>query len=96
MTETFNTVANLVKTKRIEHPACYSQRELANLLGFKGEDLIVSIENAERNIPLKVMPKLAKVLNVHPDVFIEAVMTDHKEYLDKFFSKTFENDVLCM
>jgi DNA-binding Xre family transcriptional regulator len=92
----FNNIATLIKTKRIEHPKSYSQLELANLLGFECEKLIVYIEEAECDVPLEVMPKLSKVLNIHPDDFIEAVMKDHEESLDKFFIKTFKEKIMHM
>ncbi|RPJ78242.1 MAG: XRE family transcriptional regulator [Alphaproteobacteria bacterium] len=93
---TFNTVATLIKNKRIEHPQSYSQSELANLLGHKCDKLIVSIENAECNVPLKIMPKLANVLDIHPDDFVEAVMKDHEKNLNNYFSKTFKDQIVYM
>jgi transcriptional regulator with XRE-family HTH domain len=92
----FNNIAALVKTKRIEHPECYSQIELAHLLGFKCNKLIANIEGAECNVPLEIMPKLTEVLNIHPDDFIKAVMKDHEESLDLFFKKTFEEKIVYM
>ena len=92
----FNNIATLVKHKRIEHPECYSQIELGNLLGFKCSKLIVSIERAECNVPLKAMPTLAKVLNIHPDDIIKAVLRDHEESLDNFFKKTFKEKIIYM
>ncbi|MBC7537760.1 MAG: helix-turn-helix transcriptional regulator [Bacteriovorax sp.] len=92
----FNNIATLVKTKRIQHPECYSQLELANLLGYKCEKLIAHIEEAECDVPLEVMPKLSKVLNIDPDDFIEAVLKDHEESLDNFFSTTFQERIIYM
>lgn len=96
MDTAFNRTAALVKTKRIEHPECYSQSELANLLGYKCDKLIVKIENAECLVPLKVMAKLTDVLNIHPDDFIDAVMKDSEEYLNDFFGKTFNDENVFM
>ncbi|MDD4972891.1 MAG: helix-turn-helix transcriptional regulator [Bacteriovorax sp.] len=92
----FNNIATLVKTKRIEHPECYSQIELANLLGFKCNKLIANIEEAECNVPLKIMTKLSQVLNIPPDDFKAAVMKDHEESLDLFFKKTFKEKIIYM
>lgn len=91
---TFNNIATLIKTKRIEHAESYSQSELANLLGYKGDKLIASIEKAEREVPLKFMSKLSEVLNIDQDDFIEAVMKDHIVYLDNFFEKPFNEKTM--
>lgn len=84
---TFKNIANLVKTKRIEHPENLSQMEVSNLLGFKCDRLISKLENAQCNVPLKVMPKLSKILNIDQDDFIEAVLKDHDESLENYFNK---------
>lgn len=87
---TFNNVAKLVKSKRVAHPKSYSQMELAQLLGLKTHKLIASIEAAECNVPLKTMPKLSKILNIHPDEFVKAALMDHEESLERYFKKKFK------
>lgn len=85
--KTFNNIASLVKTKRTEHHKSYSQGELSSLLGLKSDYLIASIEEATCGVPLKSLSKLSEVLDIHPDDFKEAILKDHKESLDRYFSK---------
>ncbi|MDO9183643.1 MAG: helix-turn-helix transcriptional regulator [Bacteriovorax sp.] len=87
--KTFNNIATFVKKKRTEHHRKYSQDELSTLLGLKSNHLISKIEAAACSVPLKTLPKLAKILEVHPDEFKEAIIKDHQESLDRYFKKLF-------
>jgi transcriptional regulator with XRE-family HTH domain len=85
--KTFNNIASLVKTKRTGHHKNYSQAELASLLGLKSDYLIANIEDAGCGVPLKSMSKLSEILDIDPDDFKEAILKDHQESLNKYFSK---------
>ncbi len=93
---TFNNIATLIKTKRAEHPEQYTQGELASFLGLKSDRLIAMIENGGCSVPLEAMPKLSEVLNIPQDDFIQAVMKDHEESLDKYFAKNFKRKITYM
>ena len=89
--KTFSNVASLVKTKRTEHMKCYSQTELASFLGLKNDKLISRIEEATCSVPLKSLSKLSKALDIPPDDLKEAILKDHEESLDRYFSKNFRD-----
>lgn len=91
-----NHVATLIKTKRSEHPKRYSQDELSALLGFKCNTLIARVEDAQKHVPFKVMPKITKILDIKQDDFIKAALKDHEESLDKFFETNFKKEILYM
>ncbi|MDD4972910.1 MAG: helix-turn-helix transcriptional regulator [Bacteriovorax sp.] len=85
--KTFSNIASLVKTKRTGHHKSYSQAELALLLGLKSDYLIANIEEAGCGVPLKSMSKLSEILDIDPDDFKEAILKDHQESLNRYFSK---------
>lgn len=43
-----------------------SQKELANLLGYKSRSTIQKIESGQRDVPRKMIAQLSIVLNVNP------------------------------
>lgn len=92
----FNHIATLIKVKRAVHPKGYSPTEVAHLVGLNCDKLITDIENATCSVPLKMMPKLSYALNIHPNEFIEAVMKDHEESLDRYFNKKFKEKTIYM
>lgn len=94
--KSYNNIATLIRTKRLEHPKKYSQNDVAGLLGFEGDELISDIEEAECNVPLSLMPKLSKVLDIDPNEFMSAVMKDHEESLERFFAENFKEHTLFM
>lgn len=85
----FNNVASLVKTKRTKHHKNYSKAELSSLLGLKSDYLVASIEEAVCSVPLKALSKFSEILDIHPNDFKEAILKDHEESLDRYFSKKF-------
>ena len=50
----FKNIAELIKTKRLQHPKGYSQSELSHLLGYKNGQFISNVERALCNIPFSV------------------------------------------
>lgn len=80
----FKNIANLIRTKRIEHPKGYSQSELSHMLGYKNGQFISNVERALCNIPLKMLKKVCDVLDIHPDDLKEAILKDHEETLNNY------------
>lgn len=94
--KTHNHVANLIKNSRTNHPGQYSQEEVAALLGLSSAELIESIEGAQKHVPFKVMPKIAKVLNISKEALISASLKDKEESLDRFFAKKLKKEIVYM
>jgi transcriptional regulator with XRE-family HTH domain len=80
----FKNIAELIKAKRLQHPKSYSQSELSNLLGYKNGQFISNVERALCNIPLKMLSKVANVLNIEPEELKEAILKDQEETLNNF------------
>lgn len=91
--KTFHHIASLVKSKR-EKEKNFSQEELASLMGYKSNYLIANIEEALCSVPLKSMSKLCSLLEIKPEDFKKAVLLDHKESLDRYFSKKVSKKVV--
>jgi hypothetical protein len=85
--KTFYNIASLVKNKRKEHHKNYSKTEVALLLGLKTDYLISDIEDASCGVPLKALSKLSDILDIPQDDLTNAILKDHKESLDRYFSK---------
>ncbi|MGZ3789471.1 MAG: helix-turn-helix domain-containing protein [Bacteriovorax sp.] len=94
--KTFKNIADLVKSRRTNHSKKYTQKELATLMGHHYPELIANIENANCSVPLKKMSKLCSILKIHPEELKVAIMKDHEESLNRFFSKTFVKKPLDM
>jgi len=80
----FKNIAQLIRTKRMSHPKGYSQSELSNLLGYKNGQFISNVERALCNIPLKILKKVADVLDIHPDELRDAILKDQEVTLNNF------------
>ena len=80
----FKNIAELIKSKRLQHPKAYSQSELSHLLGYKNGQFISNVERALCNIPLKMLGKVAQVLDITPEMLKEAILKDHEETLDNY------------
>lgn len=91
-----NNVANLIKSRRIQHPNKYSQKDLTALLGLKNTIVVERIEKAERPVPLKIMTSLSSVLNISDEEFMEAAMKDYEAFVEDFFDKQFKKPALFM
>ena len=85
---TFKHIAQLIRTKRINHPKNYSQSDLSVLLGYKNGQFISNVERGLCNVPLKMMKKISDVLDINPDDLKTAILKDHEETLTNFFNKT--------
>ena len=80
----FKNIAELIKSKRLQHPKAYSQSELSNLLGYKNGQFISNVERALCNIPLKMLGKVSVVLDITPERLKEAILKDHDETLNNY------------
>lgn len=84
----FKHIAQLIRTKRINHPKNYSQSDLSVLLGYKNGQFISNVERGLCNVPLKMMKKISDVLEIDPDDLKQAILKDHEETLTNFFNRT--------
>lgn len=84
----FKNIAQLIRTKRINHPKNYSQSDLSVLLGYKNGQFISNVERGLCNVPLKMMKKISDVLEIEPDDLKHAILKDHEETLTNFFNRT--------
>lgn len=82
----FKNIAELIKSKRLQHPKGYSQSELSHLLGYKNGQFISNVERALCNIPLKMLGKVSDVLDITPGELKRAILKDHEETLDNYLS----------
>lgn len=82
----FKHIADLVRTKRINHPKNYSQSELSAQLGYKNGQFISNVERGLCSVPLKMMKKIAEVLEISPDEIKTAILKDQEETLTNFFN----------
>lgn len=80
----FKNIAELIKTRRLQHPKAYSQSELSHLLGYKNGQFISNVERALCNIPLKMLSKVSEVLDISPEVLKQAILKDHEETLNNY------------
>lgn len=83
----FKNIAQLIRTKRINHPKNYSQSDLSVLLGYKNGQFISNVERGLCNVPLKMMKKISDVLEIDPEDLKTAILKDHEETLTNFFNK---------
>lgn len=82
----FKNIAELIKTKRLQHPKGYSQSELSHLLGYKNGQFISNVERALCNIPLKMLGRVSEVLDIHPHDLKDAILKDHDETLNNYLN----------
>ena len=80
----FKNIAKLIRLKRLQHPKAYSQSELSHLLGYKNGQFISNVERALCNIPLKMLSKVAVVLDIDPQELTVAILKDHEETLNNY------------
>jgi transcriptional regulator with XRE-family HTH domain len=81
----FKNIANLVRTKRINHTKNYSQSELSAVLGYKNGQFISNVERGLCSLPPKMMKKISEVLEISPDEIKTAILKDYEVTLNKFF-----------
>jgi hypothetical protein len=89
----FKNIAELIKSKRLQHPKAYSQSELSHLLGYKNGQFISNVERALCNIPLKMLGKVSEVLDITPERLKEAILKDHEATLDNYLETSMAANV---
>jgi len=93
----FEHIAKLIRTKRLEHPQRFSQSQLSLALGYKNGQFISNVERGLCNIPLKILPKICDVLNITPQELKEAILQDQEEtllrYLDRDYQQKHKDDL---
>lgn len=80
----FQNIAKLIRTKRLSHAKGYSQSELSNILGYKNGQFISNVERALCNIPLKMLKRVADVLDIPVEDLKLAVMKDTEATLNRY------------
>lgn len=80
----FKNIAQLIRSRRMNHPKGYSQSELSHLLGYKNGQFISNVERALCNIPLKMLKRVSEVLDIHPDELKAAILKDQEETLNNY------------
>jgi transcriptional regulator with XRE-family HTH domain len=80
----FKNIAQLIRTKRMNHPKGYSQSELSHLLGYKNGQFISNVERALCNIPLKMLRKVSEVLDIPSEELKSAILKDQEETLNNY------------
>lgn len=80
----FKNIAQLIRTKRLQHPKGYSQSELSNLLGYKNGQFISNVERALCNVPLKMLVRVSEVLDIDPEDLKKAILNDHEATLNNY------------
>jgi transcriptional regulator with XRE-family HTH domain len=80
----FKNIAQLIRTKRMNHPKGYSQSELSHLLGYKNGQFISNVERALCNIPLKMLRKVSEVLDITAEELKTAILKDQEETLNNY------------
>lgn len=81
----FQHIAKLIRTKRMQHPKGYSQTELSQLLGYKNGQFISNVERGLCNIPMKMLKKVSEILDISAIEMKDAILKDHEHTLDNFF-----------
>ena len=82
----FKNIAQLIRTKRLQHPKGYSQSELSHLLGYKNGKFISNVERALCNIHLKMLGRVSEVLDIDSDDLKNAILKDHEDTLNNYLN----------
>lgn len=82
----FQHIATLIRVKRMSHPSVLSQTDLSTLLGYKNGQFISNVERGLCNVPLKMMSRIAEILNISETEIKTAILKDHAQTLDNFFN----------
>jgi len=80
----FDNIAKLIREKRTSHSKGYSQSELSHLLGYKNGQFISNVERALCNIPLKMLTRVAEVLDIDPRDVRDAILKYQEITLDNY------------
>ncbi len=80
----FKNIAQLIRSRRMNHPKGYSQSELSHLLGYKNGQFISNVERALCNIPLKMLKRVSEVLDIPAEELKAAILKDQEETLNNY------------
>ena len=80
----FKNIAQLIRSRRMNHPKGYSQSELSHLLGYKNGQFISNVERALCNIPLKMLKRVSEVLDIPSEELKWAILKDQEETLNNY------------
>jgi transcriptional regulator with XRE-family HTH domain len=80
---TFESIAILVRTKRLAHNKKYSQSDLSKLLGYKNGQFISNVERGLCSIPLKMLTRLSTVLEISKEDIKLAVLKDYEKTIEE-------------
>lgn len=86
----FEHIAKLIRTKRVNHPKGYSQSELSNMLGYKNGQFISNVERALCNIPLKMLKRVSEVLDIPSTEIKDAILRDHEQTIENYLKASQE------
>jgi transcriptional regulator with XRE-family HTH domain len=84
----FEHIAKLIRTKRMNHPKGYSQSDLSHLLGYKNGQFISNVERGLCSIPLKMLGRVSEILDIPKSELKDAVLNDHASSLDFHLNTT--------
>ncbi len=82
----FEAIAKLIRDKRMNHPKGFSQSELSQLLGYKNGQFISNVERALCNVPLKMLGRVAEILDISHEELKNAILVDHEKTLENFLT----------
>lgn len=80
----FDNIGKLIRNTRINHPKGYSQSTLSLALGYKNGQFISNVERGLCNIPLKMLFKTCKILDIDTNVIKEAILKDNETTISNF------------
>jgi transcriptional regulator with XRE-family HTH domain len=86
----FQNIATLIRTKRINHLKKYSQSEVSAVLGYKNGQFISNVERGLCSIPLEVMKKVSDILDISEEEMTGAILKDYQATLSQYFNKDLE------
>ena len=82
----FQSIAKVIHQRRTAHPKRYSQSELSHLMGYKNGQFISNVERGLCNIPLKMMKRVAEILDIpHTDLKL-AMLEDFERTLNHYLN----------
>ena len=80
----FDSIAKLIREKRMGHPKGYSQSELSQLLGYKNGQFISNVERALCNVPLKMLGRVSEILSISHEELKSAILEDQEKTLENY------------
>lgn len=80
--KSFKHIAELVKEKRVAHPARLSQADLSNKLGYKNGQFISNVERGLCSIPLKSLANFCEILDIPKQELMHTMLKDLEATLE--------------